>query len=173
VKTHSSRESSNSTRNSRDADARIVSGIDAKSLEFPFIVAIYKDGHFHCGGSIYNEHWIITAAHCTRNFESHYYEIWVGVLRRSSYSSTAQIVKVSHVIRHEGYEQSTMKNDIALMKVKHHLSFNRWVRPICLPGRGRSSSDDNWKFGPTAGTICSTLGWGAIREKGPDREIEV
>lgn len=29
-------------------------------MEFPFIVAIYKDGHFHCGGSIYNEQWVIT-----------------------------------------------------------------------------------------------------------------
>lgn len=29
-------------------------------MEFPFIVAIYKDGHFHCGGSIYDEHWVIT-----------------------------------------------------------------------------------------------------------------
>lgn len=29
-------------------------------MEFPFIVAIFKDGHFHCGGSIYDEQWIIT-----------------------------------------------------------------------------------------------------------------
>lgn len=170
VKTQS-KDSSNSTRNQREADARIVGGVDAKSLEFPFIVAIYKDGHFHCGGSIYNENWIITAAHCTRNFESHYYEVWAGVLRRSSYSPSAQIVKVSHVIRHPDYEQATMKNDIALMRVKHHLSFNRWVRPICLPGKGRSSADDDWKFGPPSGTMCSTLGWGAVREKGPDRKL--
>lgn len=34
--------------------------VDAQPMEFPFIVAIFKDGHFHCGGSIYNEQWIIT-----------------------------------------------------------------------------------------------------------------
>jgi secreted trypsin-like serine protease len=33
---------------------------DALPGEFPFIVAIFKDGRFHCGGSIYNEQWIIT-----------------------------------------------------------------------------------------------------------------
>lgn len=169
--TKMSRESSkNFTKRQRDVDERIVGGVNAKPLEFPFIVVIYKDGNFHCGGSIYNENWIITAAHCTKNFESHYYEIWAGVLRRSSYSPSAQILKVSHVIRHSGYEQATMKNDIALMRVKPGLSFNRWVRPICMPARGRSSNDNGWKFGPPAGTICSTLGWGAVREKGPDRE---
>lgn len=165
------RENTNTTRKHRDVEERIVGGIDAKSMEFPFIVAIYKDGNFHCGGSIYNEHWVITAAHCTRSFENHFYEIRAGILRRSSYSPAGQISKVNHVIRHPDYERATMKNDIALMKVKHRLSFNRWVRPICLPSKERSIAGDNWKFAPAAGTICSTLGWGAIREKGPDRNF--
>lgn len=165
------RERGNSSGSEVGSEARIVGGFDAKPMEYPFIVAIFKDGNFHCGGSIYNEHWIITAAHCTKGFEDHYYEVRAGILRRSSYSPTAQISKVSHVIRHENYERSTMKNDIALMRLKHHLSFNRWVRPICLPSKTRMSASENWKLGPAAGTFCSVLGWGAIREKGPDRMI--
>lgn len=164
------RQNLNSTRRQRDSEARIVGGTDAKSMEFPFIVAIYKDGNFHCGGSIYNENWIITAAHCTKSFENHFYEVRAGILRRSSYSPSAQILKVSHVIRHSDYEQSTMKNDIGLMRVQPSFSFNRWVRPICMPAKGRTSVGDKWKFGPAPGTLCSTLGWGAIREKGPDRK---
>jgi hypothetical protein len=58
-----------------------------------------------------------------------------------------------------------MKNDIALMRVKHHFSFNRWIRPICMPSKDRTGIDD-WMFGPKAGTICSTLGWGALHERG-------
>jgi hypothetical protein len=115
--------------------------------------------------------WIITAAHCTRNFENHYYEVRAGILRRSSYSPSAQIIKVSEVVRHESYEQSTMKNDIALMRMRNRFSFNRWVRPICMPAEGRSGNENNWIFAPAAGTICSAIGWGAIREKGPDREL--
>jgi Trypsin/Low-density lipoprotein receptor domain class A len=148
---------------------RIVGGNEASPMEFPFIVAIYKDGNFHCGGSIYNEHWVITAAHCTKAFENHYYEVRAGILRRASYSPMAQIVKVTHVLRHENYERATMHNDIALMRVKHHFNFNKWVRPICLPSKERMGVRD-WMYGPEAGTICTTLGWGAIREKGPDRE---
>lgn len=40
--------------------ARIVGGSSALPAEYPFIVAIFKDGKFHCGGTIYNELWIIT-----------------------------------------------------------------------------------------------------------------
>ncbi|CRK92869.1 CLUMA_CG006281, isoform A [Clunio marinus] len=125
-------------------------------------------GNFHCGGSIYDEDWIITAAHCTKFFENHFYEVQAGILRRSSYSPAAQIIKVSHVITHAEYDRGTMKNDIALMRMKHPLSFNRWVRPICLPTKERVLDNRNWKFGPPAGTLCSAIGWGAIREKGPD-----
>lgn len=163
------REKGNTSNIDVDPEARIVGGDDAKPMEYPFIVAIYKDGNFHCGGSIYNENWIITAAHCARDFENHFYEVRAGILRRSSYSPSAQITKVSHVIRHEAYDMTTMKNDIALMKLKHQFLFNRWVRPICLPSKGRTSSGDDWKFGPAPGTLCSAIGWGAIREKGPDR----
>lgn len=77
----------------------------------------------------------------------------------------AHITKVTHIIRHPDYERSTMKNDIALMRVKHHFNFNRWIRPICMPTKERTGIED-WMFGPQAGTVCSTLGWGAIQERG-------
>lgn len=66
-----------------------------------------------------------------------------------------------------------MINDIALLKLENPLVFNRWVKPICLPGPGRTSASmdgNDWIWGPAAGTICKAVGWGAIREKGPDRK---
>lgn len=66
-----------------------------------------------------------------------------------------------------------MINDIALLKLESPLIFNRWVKPICLPGPGRTSAShngDDWIWGPSEGTICKAVGWGAIREKGPDRK---
>lgn len=38
--------------------SRIVGGSYAAPLEWPFAVAIYRDGKFHCGGTIYTEHWV-------------------------------------------------------------------------------------------------------------------
>lgn len=65
-----------------------------------------------------------------------------------------------------------MKNDLSLIKLKIPLIYNRWVKPICLPSPERVTSinDVNWRFGPIEGTICTAVGWGAIRENGPDRK---
>lgn len=71
------------------------------------------------------------------------------------------------MIRHEKYERTTMKNDIALMRVKHRFNFNKWIRPVCLPTQDRTGitdpAENEWKYGPKAGTLCTTLGWGALR----------
>lgn len=45
-------------------DVKIVGGDFAKENQFPHQIALYYKGNFRCGGSIYNEKWIITAAHC-------------------------------------------------------------------------------------------------------------
>ncbi|MEP7288489.1 MAG: serine protease [Chloroflexota bacterium] len=44
----------------------VVGGQDAKLGEFPFLVALVNtnDGSQFCGGSIINEDWVLTAAHC-------------------------------------------------------------------------------------------------------------
>lgn len=81
-----------------------------------------------------------------------------------------QITYATHVIRHEEYDRATLRHDIALMRVKHPFNFNKWVRPCCMPSKERIGTED-WVYGPKAGTSCTTLGWGAIREKGPDRKL--
>ena len=59
-----------------------------------------------------------------------------------------------------------MVNDLALMRLETPLEFNRWVRPICLPERHRTTNDKNWIWGPPAGTLCTAVGWGALHEAG-------
>lgn len=46
-------------QNNMESDkGRIVGGSYATPLEWPFVVAIYRNGKFHCGGTIYTEHWV-------------------------------------------------------------------------------------------------------------------
>lgn len=49
---------------SNPLEPKIVGGDFAKENQFPHQIALYKNGAFRCGGSIFNEKWIITAAHC-------------------------------------------------------------------------------------------------------------
>lgn len=61
-----------------------------------------------------------------------------------------------------------MINDLALLRLSEPVTFNRWVRPICLPSP--KTAGDNWIWGPPAGTFCTAVGWGATYEHGPDRK---
>lgn len=47
-------------------DPRLVGGRASEPKAWPFIVTIYKNGYFSCGGVIVNESWILTAAHCVK-----------------------------------------------------------------------------------------------------------
>ncbi|XP_058836544.1 serine protease nudel [Topomyia yanbarensis] len=145
---------------------RIVGGSDAEPAAFPFIVAIFRDGRFHCGGSIFTEHWIITAAHCCDHHHTHYYELRAGMLRKDSFAPQVQIVVATNTIVHHGYSAEKMANDIALMRTNRPFHYNRWVRPISLPDRHRTSNDRDWVWGPKAGTLCTVIGWGAMWEHG-------
>ncbi|KAM7355778.1 serine protease nudel isoform 2-T2 [Cochliomyia hominivorax] len=146
---------------------RIVGGTFSKPMEWPFVVALYRNGNFHCGGTIYSAQWIISAAHCVINYHKYYYEVRAGLLRRSSFSLSTQIQPVSHIIVHQAYERRSMRNDLSMLRLAKPLHFNRWVKPICLPDIGRTTMGDDWIWGPEEDTLCTTVGWGAIREKGP------
>lgn len=66
------------------------------------------------------------------------------------------------------YDQSKLKNDIALMKLSKPVKFNRYVRPICLPSE--ITAGKNFMWGPEPGTLCTAVGWGATVEHGSDRK---
>lgn len=43
---------------------KVVGGSESQPGSWPWLVAIYQDGIFHCGGVTINELWVMTAAHC-------------------------------------------------------------------------------------------------------------
>lgn len=56
---------SNSSRNSTDnPKVRIVGGKLCEPAAWPWMVAIYKDGVFTCGGVLISDSWALSAAHC-------------------------------------------------------------------------------------------------------------
>ena len=57
-------------RAGKNEQVRIVGGNETEN--WPSIVAIYRDGEHVCGGTIIKEQWIVTAAHCLRDFKVHF-----------------------------------------------------------------------------------------------------
>ncbi|XP_015184626.1 PREDICTED: serine protease nudel-like [Polistes dominula] len=145
----------------------IVGGRTSVPEAWPYLIAMYRDGNFHCGGIILNEYWILTAAHCLVQAK-HYYEIQAGILRRSSFSPMTQNRIAKNIIIHPDYDPNLMRNDIGLIMLDKPLRFNRWVRPACLPEEKISGSI--WNQVPSIDTMCVVLGWGALIEDGPDAD---
>jgi hypothetical protein len=54
----------NKRRKIREEEGRVVGGQASQPAAWPWVVALYRDGDFHCGGVLLDETWVMTAAHC-------------------------------------------------------------------------------------------------------------
>lgn len=54
----------NKKRTIREEGGRVVGGQASQPAAWPWVVALYRDGDFHCGGVLLDETWVMTAAHC-------------------------------------------------------------------------------------------------------------
>ena len=117
-----------------DGDAKITGGTNADISSFPWMVFI-EAGDFTCGGSIIDNRWILTAAHCTRDdynvrIPASSFDIVVGANNPRN-PLQGKTYKVSEVIAHESFDISTLENDIALLKLTLPVDFPNAV-PIKL-----------------------------------------
>ena len=67
-------------------------------------------------------------------------------------------MKVKQFSIHENYSSVTHENDIALITLAEDVTFNEYIRPICLP-----------HYVPSVDLFCVATGWG--RERGMDAGI--
>ncbi|KAL7291011.1 hypothetical protein TKK_0015152 [Trichogramma kaykai] len=118
---------------------RIVNGTDAKLGEIPFQVSLRdlssgKSRHF-CGGSVLNENYVVTAAHCVYGRQDEEDSKKMRVEVGSIYlDKPYQTHKVQKVIVHKGFNPSkSLKNDVALIKVTKPFVFSDRVQPVPLP----------------------------------------
>jgi len=117
-----------------DGESKITGGTNADISSFPWQVFI-EAGEFTCGGTIIDDQWIITAAHCTRDdynvrIPASSIDVIVGANNPRN-SLQGKTYKVSEVIEHESFDISTLENDIALLKLTLPVDFPNAV-PIKL-----------------------------------------
>lgn len=101
----------------------IINGVEADIREIPYQVALYHYGGFECGGSILNEWYILTAAHCL-DFAFLPPEFVTFRAGSANNRNGGVIVKADNFTLHPHFNASTFDNDVAVVKLAEPLELN-------------------------------------------------
>ncbi|XP_039954818.1 trypsin alpha-like [Bactrocera neohumeralis] len=111
-------------------DGRIVGGAATTISSFPWQISLQRSGSHSCGGSVYSENIIVTAAHCLSDNPS---LTTLRVRAGSSYwNSGGKLSEISAFKVHELYGSNGMAYDIALIRLASPLTFSSTIKPIAL-----------------------------------------
>lgn len=130
----------------------IIDGVEAQRGEAPFIVSLqYLSSHF-CAGSVINERWVLTAAHCLI-YNS--FSVVAGLHVRSDKTGvqTRKVANNKQYIIHEKYGGGVGPNDIGLIYLTEPLDLNALkaggapVSAIKLPSGQYAAAGDGTLYG--------------------------
>jgi len=141
------------------AQSRVVGGKNANAHSWPWQIGLHRNGGFMCGGSIINNRWVVTAAHCVHRRQAREFKVKLGDHDRRR-PEGEQFIQVTKIITHPGYGR--LNNDIALLQLEKPAIFGKHVQPVCLPNQGDA---------PRVGSKCYITGWGKIRHPGYSTNI--
>nr|XP_033798739.1 chymotrypsin-like protease CTRL-1 [Geotrypetes seraphini] len=131
---------------------RIVNGESAVPGSWPWQVSLQDGNNFHfCGGSLINQNWVVTAAHCSVSPSRH--RVVLGEYDRSSSSEQVQVKTISRAITHPYWNANIINYDITLLKLSSPVQLNSRISPVCL-----AATSDVLPLGIT----CVTTGWGRL-----------
>ncbi|XP_044746619.1 phenoloxidase-activating factor 3-like [Coccinella septempunctata] len=156
------------------ADNKVTGGKVAEIGQFPWMAllafrqAAQPDPQFLCGGSLITTRHVLTAAHCI--IENRPLELVFVRLGEYNLSTGRDCVSfgddriicadqhvdvpVEQVTVHPEYNRRTLKNDIALIRLRYEVRETDYVRAICLP------FDKNWSYSDLTAQNFTVSGWG-------------
>ncbi|CAF0826377.1 unnamed protein product [Brachionus calyciflorus] len=168
---------------------KIVGGEQARENSWPSLALIWFDYKFDvdgkqstystniCGGTLINQDTVLTAAHCFQNeinntdynnlkvelnkyhstFES-MYTIYLGAYDITKLNGVTKM-KVKSFILHPNYDENSVQNDIAIIKLDEKVNLNEKIQIACVPDKSKIKYPNDNIDGYIAG-------WGATDTDG-------
>ncbi|XP_058028414.1 transmembrane protease serine 12-like isoform X1 [Ahaetulla prasina] len=143
--------------------SRIVGGNESDEGAWPWQVSlqVYKHGagFIHlCGGTLLNNHTVLSAAHCTiGKLRPEWWRAVFGLHHLFKHKTYAIKRRIKAIKNYYFYDSKSYEGDIAVFQLSKSIIFNDYVQPICLP---------NGTFDLTSDMKCFVSGWGMKKEKG-------
>lgn len=146
---------------------RIVGGSEAQPGAWPWASVVGERRGSNgirvvCGGSLINERTVLTAAHCNRALPGTRTIVRLGEhdVSRTNDGASPRDFNVQRLIPHENYDSNTLKNDIMLVILTRRVTYDNFIRPVCLPNHLRNRDLASFRQDPVV------IGWGSTRTGG-------
>jgi len=142
---------------------RIVGGQMTDRNEWPWQAALMYGNQQFCGGSLINDRYILTAAHCIVDLSTNGLTVRLAEHDLSANGETSLVTRtVSQIIEHPNYDAGTERNDIALLKLSSPVTMSATVLPVCMPPpkplyTGQNAWVTGWGTTSSGGSSSSTL----------------
>lgn len=150
----------------KDYGQYIINGYIAVLGAWPWY-ALLNVGASSCGGVLIDNKFILTAAHCVvfNGGQASVAEIRVSMGMVKENDPDLVSLKVSQMVVHPGYNSTTIRNDLALLRLTKQVTYSDLIRPLCI-----SSKVDNLE---NAFKTCIATGFGtAAKDTNPDHLLQ-
>ncbi|XP_016963320.1 phenoloxidase-activating factor 2-like [Drosophila biarmipes] len=121
--------------NSKEYMKRFISGNQVTPGEYPWVVALFKNGKFWAGGSLIAPGVVLTAAHRVKFEQKDDIVVRAGEWDFNSNIKGFQYEErgVKKVVCHERFDYQSGANNLALLFLKSKFQLKEHIRTICLP----------------------------------------